>query len=179
MEITSLGENGFRIKGKDATVVINPAKVTDMVGTAVALFSKKSSLTPSDPAPFIVENSGEYEIKGVRIYGFVGKNKQEVLYLIHQDDLYLAHLGTQTEALTKKLVEEFNIVNILFVSAAGDPTDLISQLEPNICVPMNLTPESTARLQKEMGEAAIEKTPKLKVTSFSDEDEETKVVILS
>lgn len=175
MELTSLSQTGVRIKGKEATVIINPAKAADVVGADVVIIDRGYKGDRGDS--FIIDNSGEYEVKGVRVYGY--KVGVETIYLIKCDEIFLAYLGTVDKELNKDLAEEFDVVNILLTAGNGDPSDLLSQLEPNILVPLSPSPEALARLQKEMGEAAIEKTPKLKVTSFSEEDEETKVVILS
>ena len=179
MEISALAQNGFRIRGKEAAVVINPSKPADLAGTDIAIFSGSGQKMAVDSSVFTIANPVEYEIKGVRIYGYESPVAKETLYLILQDELNLAYFSSQTKELNKELAEEFATVNVLFVSAKEDSADLISQLEPNVVVPFDLDPAGTARFQKEMGEAAIEKTQKLKLTSFSEEDEETKVVIFN
>ena len=156
-------------------MVINPSKMADTVGASVVIFSGTGSNEVAEGA-FVVKNPGEYEVKGVRIYGFA--DDEQTLYSLQVDDVHLAHLASRTRELTKEMAEEFNTVNILFVSADQDPSDLVSQLEPNIVVPLNLTPTTEAKLKKEMGEEAVEKTAKLVVKGFGEE-EETRVVILS
>jgi len=179
MEITSFSDDGFKIKGKEAQVAINPVKASDVAGSQIVIYSKsgKEQATLNFVKDvFVIENPGEFEVKGVRVYGY--SLKDETIYLIQVDDINIAYTASLSDEMNKDLAEEFNLVNILLVSAADDPTDLISQLGPNVVVPMNYTEASLSKFLKEMGEENVERTSKLKVTSFGEESEETRVVVL-
>ena len=160
MEITLLPKlDGFQIKGKEVTVAVTNGA--------------ESKVTVED---FVIWNAGEYETKGVRVYGY--PFKKETIYLIQIDDVNIAYLNGLTESLPKELNDELGTVNILMIKASENAEDIVSDVEPGIVLPFG-DEEKVTKFAKDFGEELVEKTSKLKVTSFDSEDDETRVVILN
>ncbi len=109
------------------------------------------------------------------------------------DDLNIVHLGDfgQSE-LSEAQVEQIETVDILLIPVGGvytisakDASDIVSQLEPKIIIPMHYKIEGlTAPLEgvenflKEMGAENIVPLPKLTI-SKDKLPEEPQVVVLS
>src|SRR3990167_10068792 len=109
MEIKYLGHSSFRIRGKDAVVITDPYN-PDEVGLSFPK-QKADIVTIShehgDHAhlgritenPVDIHGPGEYEAKGVRIYGYKtyhddkqGQDRgQNTLYLIVVDEIRILH----------------------------------------------------------------------------------------
>jgi L-ascorbate metabolism protein UlaG (beta-lactamase superfamily) len=167
MEIQYLGHSCFRIKGKNAVVVIDPFNPSDLglkltkVTADVILISHDhfdhnyiSGIEGTDRRrePFLVNGPGEYEASGVAIAGIPtfhdetdgsqrGKN---TVYVIHMDDLRVVFLGDLGHKLSDKQLEEINGTDILMVPVGGVVTldakqasEVIVQIDPKIVIPMH------------------------------------------
>lgn len=147
-----------------------------------------------------ITGPGEFEIGGVFITGVQtdsnGKKNVEkprnTLYVFDYDGLNVAHLGDLRQVPTQSEVEALGTVHIALVPVgagsalnAAKAAEVISLLEPNIVIPMHygnsackLQLDPLAKFLKEMGLAAPEAAPSLKI-SRSGLPDETKVVVLS
>lgn len=155
-------------------------------------------------SPFVVDTSGEYEIKDVFIKGIPafhdnssGKERGAVImFTITAEGMkigFLSDLGQKE--LASGQVEDLGNVDILLIPVGGtytigakDATEIISQIEPGIVIPMhykipNLKVEldGVEKFLKEMGSEAVELLPKIKITQkdLPSEDEEMKIILLS
>ncbi len=164
MEISFVGHACFRLRGRDASVVVDP------YGKGLGL----TTLTPSKFAadiltishdhpghnnaamvggdPKLVDCPGEYEIKGVAIRGVAAYHDAEngeklgkvTLFAIDIDDVVVAHLGDLGHPLTELQQEQLGAVDVLLVPAGGgtalsatQAAEVTNQLEPKIVVPMH------------------------------------------
>src|SRR3989338_6887046 len=153
-------------------------------------------------APFTITMPGEYEVKGTFVYGIPAfhDNKQgaergpNIIYRIEMDGITLAHLGDLGHPLTNGEIEKLEGVDILMIPVVGfytidakQATEIISQLEPRLIIPMHyqlpgLTTSKLADVRafcKEMGVTPNGAEPKLKVTKRDLPQEDMKVVILT
>lgn len=212
MDISWLGHSSFRIKGKNATVVTDPfesGKVgfkfpkteADIVTVSHDHWDHNQAELVAG-SPKVVSDPGEYEIKGVSIFGVptYHDNKQgaergrNTVYVITVDNIRICHLGDLGHTLSEEQVGEIGSVDILLIPVGGaytiDPVqagEAVSSLEPKIVVPMHYkTPESNQDIfgtLSEVGEFVKEigvpqvKTDKLSVT-FDKLPEEMQLVIL-
>lgn len=185
MEITLLGRDCFRLKGRDVTLVTDPfappegaLKVSADIVTVSNDDPRHSAVDAVEGSPRAVTGPGEYEIKGVLITG-VGANavgspnkgpKRNTVYLIEIDDLRVCHLGALSQALTTTQIDEIGAVDVLFVPVGGEhgftstqASEVIAQLEPSIVAPMDWTEREEAldKFCHEMGITAMEFQPKL------------------
>ena len=205
MEVTLLGHDCFRLKGRDVTLVTDPfapAEGSLRVSADIVTVSHDdpghNAVAAVEGSPRALTGPGEYEIKGVLITG-VGAFHDDTrgkarglntVYVIEIDDLRVCHLGDLGHVLSTEQVEEIGAVDLLFVPAGGPHTispaqaaEVISQLEPAVVVPMNLTArdgEPTGALEKfthEMGIKEYEPQSRLNVAK-SSLPSETQVVVL-
>ncbi len=207
-EITWLGHACFRLKSKDATIIADPYDRSLGLGT---MNQKADIVTISHDnphhnaaaavkgEPFVINGPGEYEVRGVFVTGVWsfaddkgGKERgRNVIFLYHFDDLVVCHLGSLGHTLNSHQVEAIGDVDVLLVPVGGFTTltaskasEVISQLEPRIVVPMHystgreaLELDTLDKFTKEMG--LKEWTPQDKLsTKKSDLDETTRVVVL-
>jgi len=161
MEITFLGHDCFRLKGRDVTIVTDPfapAEGSLRVSADIVTVSHDdpghNAVSAVDGAPRAVIGPGEYEIKGVLIAGVGAFHDEQhgkargrnTVYLIELDDLRVCHLGDLGHVLSTEQVEEIGAVDVLLVPAGGPHTvssaqaaGIISQLEPAVVIPMDWT----------------------------------------
>jgi L-ascorbate metabolism protein UlaG (beta-lactamase superfamily) len=98
--------------------------------------------------PFVIKNPGEYEVKGVFVYGTGiarkdAKAGENLIVRIEAEDMVLAHLGALDRDLTDAEVEALSNVDILMLPVGGgsviDPktaSEVIAQVEPRVVIPM-------------------------------------------
>lgn len=136
--------------------------------------------------PFLIEEPGEYEVKGVHIKGIQGfhddshgKEKGKVVfYVIETENMKICHLSDiGQKELTPEQIEEIGDVDILMIPVGGvyttnakQASNIISQIEPKIVIPMhyqipklNLKLDSLGQFLKEIGSQEIEPQKKLKI----------------
>ena len=213
MEIYYLGHSSFKVRSKTAVLITDPFSPA-MVGfkfpkteadivTISHQHSDHAEIQAIGGNPFVVSAPGEYEIKGVSIFGFPTfhdskqgtERGQNTVYLIEADGLRIFHLGDLGVSLSPKILGEVNGVDVLMIPVGGvftigpkEAVDIISQIEPQIILPMHYrTPGINEKVfgklaaledfLKELGVGTFEKLDKLSL-SKDKLPEETKVVVL-
>jgi len=215
MEISYLGHSAFKIKGKTATVIIDPFDPQSL-GLKESAWKKQSAdivlishehtdhnyvegITGGRDG-FVGRGPGEYEVKGVRIFGYPSfhdsvkgtKRGSNTIYLLEIDDLVVVHLGDLGHKLSGEVVEELNTVDVLMIPVGGNytinaetATEIVAELDPAIVLPMhfkmagsNLDVAPVEKFLEAMGEEKARHEAKLKISSRSDLPEETAVVVL-
>lgn len=168
MEITLLGHNCFRLRGRDVTIVTDPfapaegsLRTTADIVTVSHDHAGYNAVGAVDGEPRAVTGPGEYEIKGALLTGVGAFHDAErgklrgrnTVYVIALDDLRLCHLGHLGHVLSTDQVEEIGTVDIVFVPVGGphvistaQASEVISQLEPSIVVPMDWTDSGEGQL---------------------------------
>jgi L-ascorbate metabolism protein UlaG (beta-lactamase superfamily) len=213
MEITYIGHACFKIKGKATSLVVDPYD-PEKLGMKLPKLEAEIVLVTHDHYDhnFIpgvknyrltIDSPGEYETNDVTIQGISvfhdskegaerGKN---TMYLIEIDGFTVLHTGDLGHKLSKDTLEKIPSVDVLMLPVGGTytiddevATDVISDIEPGIVVPMhysdpaNKLASELAPLEKFLDEMGVKekaiKEEKLKVASRSDVPEETAVVVL-
>ena len=204
-----MGHSSFLIKGKEVTVVTDPfdpkkvgfkfPEVEADIITVSHDHEDHNFVEGIGGEPFVISGPGEYEVKGVRVFGVPAFHDEKkgaergktILYLIEMDDLSLVHLGDLGHKLEHNQVEELNSVDILMVPVGGKFTinaetaaEVVAQLEPYIVLPMhfkspgrNEVLDPVEKFLEQMGEENVRREKKLKVTK-SSLPEDTEVVVL-
>lgn len=210
MEIFWYGHSCFRMTERGlATVVVDPFD-----SNAVGYFPlklKSDIVAVSHDAPghnytnavkgtsHTLSGPGEYEIGGVFITAVqtdgIGRKKgdqpRNTLYVFDYDGLTVAHLGDLKQVPSQAEVEALGPVNIVLIPTGGGgglnaskAAEVVSQLEPNIIIPMHyqtrdgkIPLDSLDKFIKEMGLQPIEPVPSLKI-SKSGLPSESKVIVL-
>lgn len=212
MEIIYLGHSSFKLKGKTASLVTDPydssfvgfkfPKTQADIVTVSHQHKDHNFTTVVEGGPFIISDPGEYEIKGISVFGFssfhdakAGKERGEnIVYLIEIDGLKICHLGDLGNGLPANVMEEIGAMDILMIPVGGIVTlglkeviDFIQQVEPKIVLPMhfkttkmsetfnNLAP--VEEFLTKIGSENPEKLDKLLITK-DKLPEEMKVILL-
>ena len=164
-EITWLGHACFRIRGREAVVLMDPVspesgydigpQSADIV-TVSHNHKNHAALELVKPDYKAITGPGEYEIHEVFMSGVatyhdgergarLGKN---TVYLVEIEDLIFCHVGDLGHALTEEQSESLSSVDVLIVPVGGGPTldataaaELIGQIEPSVVIPMQYRTE--------------------------------------
>ncbi|MEK7129959.1 MAG: MBL fold metallo-hydrolase [Patescibacteria group bacterium] len=214
MDIIYLGHSSFKLRGKQAIVITDPFD-PDMVGlkfpkhveadivTISHTHRDHNSVEQIEGAPFVVQGSGEYEVKGVGIVGIGvfhdeekgAKRGTNTIYRMEIDGVSVVHLGDVGHTLSTVQVEALDGVDVLFVPVGGTYTidaaravALIHEVEPSIVIPMHYArPELNQKtfgelapvsaFLKEMGKEGVAPVPKLTVVKGKIPEEMLVVVL--
>lgn len=208
MEISWFGQACFKLKGKNATVIIDPydpdftgLKLPKDLSSDVVLVSHDHKDHNFTSAPMVFDKPGEYEVAGVVITGISsfhdnseGKERgTNVIFHLLFDGLDIVHLGDLGQSkLTEQQIAEIGQTDILLVPVGSIYTidaevasDIVSQLEPKIIIPMHykieglkFELEGVDKFLKEMGAENVVSQPKLSI-SKDKLPEEPQVILLA
>lgn len=163
MDISPLGLSSFKIRGKNATIVVDPydstfvglkfpKKVEADIVTVSHDHKDHNAVSQIEGTPYVVSGPGEYEIKGVSVIGFssfhdtkMGAERgRNTMYRIEVDGVAILHLGDLGHALSSEEVESLDGVDILMVPVGGTATidaptaaAIVKELEPSVVIPMH------------------------------------------
>lgn len=165
MQIQWLGQSCFKIQTKtkeqEVTVVTDP--FADSIGLKMPKFQADMVTISHDHddhnnieairgEPFVVTNPGEYETKGVFVYGLPAWHDEEngkkrgavTMYKINSEDINILHLSDLGHSLSDEQIEKIGEVDILLIPVGGEVTlsnqkitEMISEIEPRIVIPMH------------------------------------------
>jgi len=215
MNIYWYGQSFFKIEGDKSTLVTDPfdntfgLKVPRLSADAITIShdhpdhnSYEAIKGVGENKPFIVSGPGEYEIKGILIQGVpsfhddkegasLGKN---TIYRIEIDGITIGHLGDLGHVLANGQVEKMEGVDILLIPVGGGSTidakkatEIISQLEPRIVIPMHYeipglkTKTKLSDLSsfcKEIGVCPKEKINKFKISKKDLPQDNLQVIVM-
>jgi len=204
VEITWLGRSCFQLKGKEAIVLTDPfegLREGSLEADIVTLSHEHpghSCVGAVRGEPKLLRGPGEYEVKGVFIYGLQtfhdgvrgrarGKN---TVFLIELDGIKVCHLGDLGHVLSAEQVGEISDTDVLLVPVGGGTTigaaeaaELVNLIDPKLVIPMHFHPEeeksnlSLKAFLQEMGLKTLTPVPKLAITKTSLPTE-TQVILL-
>ena len=190
MEITWLGRNCFRLKGKEGTVVTDPCPpesgykigkpAAEVVTISCADESGYSFVEGLAGEPFRLDVPGEFEIGGILVTGIATKRpdgKRNVIFVCELDGIRIAHLGLPSAVPGAAALEELKDVDILLMPVGSGNSigsaaaaDVMTTIDPRIAIPMNyktdverMDLEPLDKFLKETGSKA-EPQPKLTVS---------------
>ncbi len=216
MTITWHGQSFFEIQTKDREgneikIAIDP--FDEQLGLRVPKI-KAAILLISHPhhdhankkailgTPFVVEEPGEYELKGIFIKGIPafhdnseGRERGTIaIYKMEVENVKICHLSDLGQKeLNENQLEEIGEVDILMIPVGGTYTigpkeaaTLVSQIEPKIVIPMHyklpklkFDLERIEKFLKVMGAEDKQPQKKLKVSLRDLPKEETEIVVLT
>lgn len=159
-DIRWFGHNCFRIKGKQATVIMDPVgkntgySLPKQPADIVTLSHEHpghANLAAIKPDYRTVSGPGEYEISDVFITGIRSYHDKEkgseqgynTMYVVDLDGLRYAHLGDLGHPLSENDIEAFGAVDVLFAPAGGGPllspsevAEVVGSISPKMVIPM-------------------------------------------
>ncbi len=164
MDILWYGQAMFRLKGKTASVIIDPfdpeftgLKLPKELEADVVLkthdHQDHNNVKAMAGTSLVFDGPGEYESKGVVVTGIAsfhdnsegserGKN---VIFNITIDSVNVAHLGDLGQnTLSEDQIQEIGVVDVLLIPVgsvytidAKTAASIVAQLEPKIVIPMH------------------------------------------
>ncbi len=208
MEISWFGQACFKLKGKNASVLIDPydpdftgLKLPKDLSSDVVLVSHNHKDHNFTSHPMVFDKPGEYEVGGVVITGVSAyhdnsegsERGSNIIFHLFFDGLDIVHLGDLGQSkLSEEQVAQIGQTDILFIPVGGIYTidaevasDIVSQLEPKIIIPMHYRIEGLKseldgvdKFLKEMGAEGAVTQPKLSI-SKDKLPEEPQVILLN
>lgn len=160
----------------------------------ILITTKSGAKNESSGSAFLIDGPGEYDTKGVSVYGFRSLDKEAgFFYTIEAEDIKICYLGSVgPKGLSEEQIEEIGDVDILMIPVGGgDSLDaktaikIMSEIEPKITIPMNYKiPGLKAKLDelsvflKSLGIKSLAPMPKLSVRKKDMESDEAKIIVL-
>ncbi|MEK7200931.1 MAG: MBL fold metallo-hydrolase [Patescibacteria group bacterium] len=205
MIISYQGAQSFRVQFGDTVLAFDPISKKSQFkannfGADIALISVNNQdmngvdqVSRGDKQAFIINGSGEYEIRGVFIKGlpsvsnYGNEGKINTIYTVNLENINLCFLGALGSAeIPSETKAGIDDVDILFVPIGGNgilnPTEAYKfavSLEPSIIIPMNYDEKSLKAFLKEGGEEGVKAIEKLTIKKKDLEGKEGEIVVLS
>ncbi|HLF76234.1 MAG TPA: MBL fold metallo-hydrolase [Dehalococcoidia bacterium] len=207
MEITWLGHGCFRLRGRDAAVLMNPCppstgykigKVSADLVTISGDSPESSYRQALQNEPKFLNKPGEYDVAGVLVTGVrthatKGDEKgRNVAFIVDLDDVRVCHLGDISQTPHADDVEALGSADVLIVPVGGGSVldaaraaEAVSLLEPKIVIPTQYKTDVSAadldgvdKFLREMGAEAKAAEARLNVTK-STLPSDTTIVLLN
>ncbi len=192
MHLSWLGQNCFKIEGKNATVIIDPLEAKMPKVSADILIVPRGGKDRSflKGEAFVIETPGEFEAKGIFVRAMSAGDKGELVTRVDVDGVRLGHLGSlkKSDDAVAAFLEN---VDVLMVPTGGgdvlgpaEAAEVVSSIEPRVVIPMHFKTENDKGLQpvekfcQAMGMTNGEKHSKISLTPKDLPNEETKLIIL-
>ncbi len=196
MQIHYFGLSSFKIVTKEATVITDPfdkkSGLTPPRGAAdILILSEKenpmySAISGISGEPFMVNDPGEYDTKGVTVTGLPIKqaNGYVSIFLIESEDIKILDLSHIKDfAIKADELEALGQIDILIIPVGGGEvldastaSKIVNDIQPKIVIPSHY--QKPDAFVKEMGGKA-EPMDKLLIKKKDLNEEGTKVVILT
>ncbi|HVX92539.1 MAG TPA: MBL fold metallo-hydrolase [Candidatus Dojkabacteria bacterium] len=172
-------ENGVKINSVEADIVLNMDDNLPIEGVKASANSKV----------LYISNPGEYESKEVMIQ----RPMSSRIYIVDEDSVRLVYIGSGTQKIDKKLLEDLGDVDILVLPVGvgelfpsyEDLEAIISKVEPSKLVPVAYSDgkvgagfSSVDDFIKHFGYANTREETTLKVESSVDDVEKAMEVII-
>src|SRR3990167_6825979 len=135
--------------------------------------------------PFVAEGQGEYEVSGIYIKGIGSNGRDNTVYTLALEDIFICHLGALSKEMDPSLKEAVGEVDILFIPIGGgellDPQKAAGaaiHLEAKIVIPMNYNENQLKQFIKEFGAGETTAADKLTVKKKDLAEKKGEVVVL-
>jgi L-ascorbate metabolism protein UlaG (beta-lactamase superfamily) len=199
MELTYHGLSCVRLRGKEATVVIDPPQATlpGLSRSAPDIVVRTEGET--DPEKLRVREGhaqevsgpGEFEVRGVSIRGMPAG--ETTIMRVEIDDVRVVSTGKLRRQLSEDEIDDLGHVDVLVVPVGGGDAltadaarKVVHAVEPSIVIPARFRAtggadyEPVEKFTKEMGlaDGAWQMQPRLNLSGPPAEDDDTRVVIL-
>lgn len=160
MEIYWLGHGCFRLRGREATMVMDPCspatgyKIGKVAADLVTISrnnpnSNHRDAITAEKDPKFIDRPGEFEVQGVLVTGVATDESdrddgysRNIAYVADIDDIRVCHLGDIQQIPAGDEVEEL-ACDILLIPVGGGrvldaqkAAEIVSRLEPKIVIPM-------------------------------------------
>ena len=170
MQIHYFGLSSFKITTKEATLItdpfdkesglLSPRGAADIVALSEKTNKLYSAVSGFSGEPFMVNDPGEYDLKGITITGIPlkqddvkgGKGRYVTATLIESEDIRILNLNHIREFNMKEDdVESLGEIDILIIPVGGnsvitakDASKVVHEIEPKIVIPSHYATEGLA-----------------------------------
>ena len=172
MEIAMLGESTIRVKGKQASIVLDPVKgikQTTTDGIVILDSFLQHDFSKIENSRLTIKGPGEYEIGGIKVSS--QKIEGELMYTVMTDGLEILFLKSSVVEKAKDKARDYDIL-VVKANTSFDASHLASFSPKVIC----LYGEKAGEASKSLGK---EGSPTQKYQTTVDKlPEETEIVIL-
>ncbi len=132
-DVKWLGNTCFRIKSREATVLMDPLARTGGVSmpkqkadiVTLSVRATPNVLANVEGEYTLIEGPGEYEVQDVFLSGIRTRSTGNAakdfntVYLVEMDEMIFCHLGNLAKPLTEAQVEAMGDVDVLFVPSGA------------------------------------------------------------
>ncbi len=154
-----------------------------------------------DGNPYLINQPGEYEVKGVFVFGISaplkreekGKPMSNIIFRLEVERMQIAHLGALDRPLTDDELQKLGNVDVLMIPVGGGrvmnskvASEVVGQIEPRVVIPMThnipSVKEKLAGVQnfcKEFGACRKEESNKLKLSRKDLPEEDMLIAMLN
>ena len=153
MDITYLGGSGFQLRGRDASLFVDPTASPDRRANARAILMSGYGAEPAVDVgdARVISRPGEYEVSGILIRAIRtsrasaddASNLGGMAYAVSIDGVDICHLGHLSRVLTTAEVSELGEADVVLLPVGGEETlapnlaaQVATQLGPKIIIPM-------------------------------------------
>ena len=153
MDITYLGGSGFQLRGRDASLFVDPTATPDRRANARAVLMSGYGAEPAVEVgdARVISRPGEYEVSGILIRAIRtsrastddASNLGGMAYAVSIDGVDICHLGHLSRVLTTAEVSELGEADVVLLPVGGEETlapnlaaQVATQLGPRIIIPM-------------------------------------------
>lgn len=158
MDITILGNQSIKLKGKEATFIVDPGReIAKTSADGIILLNGLESIDTSrvTDSRIIINGQGGYEVGGAKISGTT--TSKGTLYRISIDDILII-IGRAAETKT----EGFNACQVAIVNTESNFNEsFVTALEPKIVL---LYGEKSKEEAKALGAENISSSQKISIT---------------
>ncbi|HZB97477.1 MAG TPA: MBL fold metallo-hydrolase [Candidatus Sulfotelmatobacter sp.] len=201
MDLTFHGASCLRLRGREIEVVIDPHdrwhSSKGRLGPDIVVRTEGATsperLRPAPGRPQEVSGPGEYEIRGVAIFGLPAA--EVTIMRVEVDEVRVVSLGKLKRQLSEEEIEALGHIDVLAIPVGGgdalgatEAAKLVNTMEPPVVVPVRYRTseadggsqyDTIARFAKEMGlPEGWSTSPKLTLSGSMAATEESRVVIL-
>jgi L-ascorbate metabolism protein UlaG (beta-lactamase superfamily) len=154
VEITWLGRNCFRIKGRDGVVITDPCppdsgyKIAKQAADVLTISRKDdpgySYREAIGAEALVLDAPGEYETGGILVTGIARQRpdgSRNIMFVYELDGIRIGHLGVP---VAPGGMEELKDLDILLIPvgggnslAAAAAADIMTTIDPKVAIPMN------------------------------------------
>jgi L-ascorbate metabolism protein UlaG (beta-lactamase superfamily) len=196
MQIHYFGLSSFKIATREATIITDPfdkkSGLASPRGNAdILILAEKnnplySAISGISGSPFIINDPGEYDVKGVTVTGLPLKqgDRYVTVYLIESEDIKILNLGHIMEFdMKEEDVEGLGGIDVLLLPVGGNgvldasaAAKVVNEIEPKIVIPSHATGKLDTFV-KEMG-GKSETMDKLMLKKKDLAEDQIKLIIL-
>ncbi|MBD3331114.1 hypothetical protein GF354_06370 [Candidatus Peregrinibacteria bacterium] len=155
MDIIWHEKSSFTLKGKNATVVINPGKDGKKLSGDIVLSSLGTKTAKVEGAMKVFDWPGEYEVSDIPIIGYSawtksrsdeeenGSGDRTILFYFEIEGIKICHLGSLGHVLSSDVVNSLGDVDILMINATEESNltlkkimEIVESIDPRAIIPM-------------------------------------------